>query len=193
MPILGTIASSRLKTPPAIPAYFQIMTATVSGTANHTFTSIPQDYDHLQLRIFSKDNRSPVYSGIEIRYNGDSAQNYWWSFPDVATTQVPTFGNYNNSTADSAIIANIPGGSSSNYWGSSWTTIFNYRNTSMWKYTNGVGGYNADGDGSFGGFVMQPGTVWRNTSAITQILVRSNTSSNFQSGTRISLYGIKGS
>lgn len=192
MPILGVIASSRLTTPAPVPAYFQIMTANVSGTANYTISSIPQGYDHLQLRIFAKDSRSPVYSGIEIRYNGDSAQNYWYSFADVATTQVPTFGNYYSSTADSAIIGNIPGSSNSNYWASLWTTIFNYSNTSMWKYASGVGGYNANGDGSYGGFVSQPGSVWRNNAAITQILVRSNTSSTFQSGTRISLYGIKG-
>lgn len=192
MPILGTIDSAktgRLSNP----AYFQIATATVSGTSSYTFSSIPQDYDHLQFRIFAKDSRTPVYSGMEMRFNGDSATNYWYSFADVATTQVPTFGNYYNVAADSSYMGNIPGSSGNNYWASGWTTIFNYKNTSMWKYSSGVLGNNSVGDGSYGGFVSQPGNVWRNNAAITSILVRSNTSSTFQSGTRISLYGIKGS
>jgi len=191
-PILGIIDSAKTGRL-ANPAYFQIATANVSGTANYTFSSIPQDYDHLQFRIFAKDNRSPVYSGMEMRFNGDSGSNYWYSYADVASTQVPTFGNYYNVAADSAIMGAIAGGSNNNYWASGWTTIFNYKNTSMWKYSSGVLGYNANGDGSYGGFVNQPGNVWRNTNAINTILVRSNTSSNFQSGTRISLYGIKGS
>ena len=192
MPILGTIDSAktgRLSNP----AYFQIATATPSGTNNYTFSSIPQTYDHLQIRIFAKDNRSPVYSGIDVQFNGDTGANYWYSFADVATTQVPTFGNYYDVASTVLPIANMPGGSGSNFYGSSWTTIFNYKNTNMWKYASGVGGYNANGAGGYDGFVMQPGGVWRNNSAITSIYIRSNTNSTWQAGTRISLYGIKGS
>ena len=191
-PILGVIDSAKTGRL-ANPSYFQIATASVSGTTSHTFNSIPSDYDHLQLRWFAKDGRTPFYSGVDVRFNGDTGANYWYSYADVATTQVPTFGNYFDAAATSAIIGLIPGASASIYWASGWATIFNYKNTSMWKYVSGVGGSNANGDGSYGGFVGQPGNLWRNTNAITTILFRSNTGQNFQSGTTVSLYGIKGS
>jgi hypothetical protein len=192
MPILGVIDSAKTGRL-ANPSFYQIATATPSGVTNYTFSSIPQGYQHLQIRYFAKDNRSPVYSGLALRFNGDTGANYWYSFADVATTQVPTFGNYYDSASTDAFCGNSPGGTNNNYWGSGWHTIFNYSDTSMWKYTGGVGGNNGVGDGSYGGFVSQPGNIWRSTAAITSINIRSNTGSTLTAGTRISLYGIKGS
>lgn len=192
MPILGTIASS-ISGNLSTSKYFQIATTTLSGTSSYTFSSIPQTYDHLELRWFAKDNRSPVYSNVSVRLNNDTGANYWYYFPDVAWTQAPTFGIYTDYSSGGLVAGNIPGSSSSDFYGSGWLTLSNYTNTNMFKYTNSVGGYAASGAGGYDGFVTQAAGMWRSTSAVTSLTFLSGNAVNFQSGTRVSLYGIKGS
>ena len=171
-------------------AYFQIATVTPTGAANHTFTSIPQGYDHLQIRVWAKDTRSPVYSSLSMQFNGDTGNNYWYAYPEIdERSGAPWL--YHDAATNAAQMHEIPGSSSAtNFWGTGWTSIYNYSSTDRHKNTVAVGGYKSNGDGSYQGFAVQSGSQWRNANAITSIKIIG--SSNWESGTRLSLYGIKG-
>ena len=125
--------------------------------------------------------------------NGDTGGNYWFYFPDVAWTQTPTFGIYSDYTSSGIYVGNIPGSSGSDFWGSGWLTLSNYTNTNMVKYITSNGGYAASGAGGFDGFTTQAAGAWRNTNAVNSLTFQSANGVNFQTGTRVSLYGIKGS
>lgn len=171
-------------------AYYQIATVTPTGAANYTFSSIPQGYDHLQIRVWGKDTRSPVYSGLSMQFNGDTANNYWYAYPEIDQRAGAPWLYYDANTSV-AQMHQIPGSSdTTNYWGSGWTTIYNYSSTDRHKNVISVGGYRSTGDGSYEGFTVQSGSQWRNSNAITSIKISG--SNNWESGTRLSLYGIKG-
>jgi hypothetical protein len=171
-------------------SYYQIATVQPStSVSSYTFNSIPGTYDHLQFRIFAKDSRSPVYSSLSLRFNGDSASNYSNAFPEI-DKRVGAPWLYSGTSVTEAPLFQIPGASSSTYYGSGISTIFNYTATDRHKNLTSLGGYTASGDGSYEGFCVQSTAQWRNTSAVTSITIFA--SANFQTGTRFSLYGIKG-
>ena len=51
-------------------------TVITSDTASVTFSSIPQTYKHLQLRMFAKTDRADLEDVTLIQFNGDTAANY---------------------------------------------------------------------------------------------------------------------
>ena len=100
---------------------------------------------------------------------------------------------YYDAGSNVAQMHQIPGSSdSTNYWGSGVTYIYNYSKTDRHKNVNSVGGYMSTGDGSYEGFAVQSGSQWRNTNAISSIKIMGSGGFNWVSGTKISLYGIKG-
>jgi hypothetical protein len=188
MPIIGIQASTyRIS---AIPAYFQIATQNISGASSYTFSSIPQTYHHLELRIFNKDSRSPIYSSTSFRLNGDTGTNYFNEAPQIDKRGVfaPSPG-----PNQSSLYANTnPGSSNSNYYGSGFVKVLNYSKTDRFKSTYSVGGYVALDDGSNeGGLIMHAVGAWLNTNAVTSLTLLSG-GGNWQSGSVAALYGIKG-
>jgi hypothetical protein len=198
MPIIGSLAGASAKgygfslssLSGAITTYHQIATSLSPSGSSYTFSNIPSDYDHLELRIFAKDGRTPVYSFLSFQVNGDTGSNYFNLAPQVDTRQAAPFGG--ESTNASAIgYIPIAGSSNSNYWGSGTVKFLDYSNTSRNKTAIFNGGYVGFGDGTNElGIITQGMGQWRNTNAINSI--RCVASANFASGTRLSLYGIKG-
>jgi hypothetical protein len=186
-------AASNSVTPTAgNPAYFQIATISPTGSASYTFNNIPQTYDHLQIRVWGKDTRSPVYSSVSMQFNGDTGTNYWYAYPEIDRRAGAPWMYY-DAGSNVAQMHQIPGSSdSTNYWGSGVTYIYNYSKTDRHKNVNSVGGYMSTGDGSYEGFAVQSGSQWRNTNAISSIKIMGSGGFNWVSGTKISLYGIKG-
>jgi len=172
------------------PTYHQIATTTSPSGSSYTFSNIPSDYDHLELRIFAKDGRSPVYSFLSFQVNGDTGSNYFTLAPQVDTR---TGSPYGGESVNATNIGYIPiaGGSGSNYWGSGTIKFLDYSNSARNKTAIYNGGYVGFGDGTSElGIITQGMGQWRNTNAINSI--RCFAISNFASGTRLSLYGIKG-
>ena len=193
---VSTLLSGSLSTPSAKLAfsendYFQIATSFNPGTSVVTFNSIPTDYKFLELRTYHKDARSPVYSGITVRFNNDSgASSYAYYSPQVDSRVGAPFDS--STTASNSLAVPGPGSSASTYYGSSVWKIFDYQSTTKKKVVTWQGGYVGFSDGSSEQGIVTAGSgQWINTAAITRIDV--NTSSgNFGSLSRISLYGIKG-
>ena len=59
-------------------SYASIATVTVGsgGQASASFTSIPSEYKHLQIRILGRSNRADSNDQIGIQFNSDTGNNY---------------------------------------------------------------------------------------------------------------------
>ena len=81
MPILGTIASgiSGHLTPPDTGAMFPLGMVQVgsAGASTVTFSSIPADYTHLQIRGILRNTAATASSlDLFMNFNGDTGTNY---------------------------------------------------------------------------------------------------------------------
>jgi hypothetical protein len=187
MPILGAVASSRLT---AVPNSFEsIATATVGsgGTTTITFSSIPQTYAHLQIRIFARANLAANVFSIGTRYNSDSGTNYVYH---------AMYGQGSSALAGSATSVNydyaglVMGTNPSNNFAADVFDILDYKNTNKFKTTRNLGGGDVNGAG---GFPMFASSLWQNTSAINSISISTAGFGDFLQYSHFALYGIKGS
>lgn len=155
-----------------------------SSASSVTFSSIPQDYKHLQIRAVARDNRSNTSSLSYFRLNGATTGyglghvlygdgSSVTSTQDGASSYIDTFYTFTGSTA--------PTGS----FGVAVVDILDYANTSKNTTTRALTGYM-----NTAGQINLKSGLWINTAAVTQIDMISTTS--FVSGSRFSLYGIRG-
>jgi len=186
---VSTLLSGSLSTPSAKqvfvpPTPFQSITsATPSGTDTVTFSSIPQTYKILQIRV-SLVTSSAV--SLLLRYNGDSSSVYSCSSAEGNGTS--TTGGQDHSASRIAIAFNNYGSSSSSTFpASAIINLANYATAGTYKTAISYYGVNQNTTGKSG---IGQG-VWFDTSAITSMTFFL-TGTNFLSGTSISLYGIEG-
>jgi hypothetical protein len=191
MPIFGITASSNMST--KLTDFYQIATTTLgSSQSSITFSSIPQDYTHLHLRLFTKTNRSSG-AGVDdmtIRLNSDSGANYsihgLYEFNGVAS-----FGTANNSglTAQGGSAANTV----ANVFGITIVDLLDYTNTNKFKTARILTGSDSNyaTSGYFGFEALDSGN-WRNTAAVTSITLTPASGTAYLQYSSASLYGIKG-
>ena len=177
MGILGIYASSVLK---VTNSYESIASYAPTSGTSVTFSSIPSSYKHLQLRIISFGD-----TAVEVlQFNGDTASNY---------NRHRLYGNGSTVTASSVATSSIQlnGASStgSTTIGAAMIVdILDYTNTNKNKTVRILEGVDLNGSGEVGLF----SGLWRNnTDAVTSIKIET-ASTNYTTGTKISLYGIKG-
>jgi len=156
--------------------YEPIATNTLSSAAaSQTFSSIPGTYTDL-IVVASLKNVSGA-STVCARYNGDTGSNY--SF-------VYMLGD--GSSALSGLAANtsfaVQGYANTTQFAPAISQIMNYSNTTTYKTV-------LDRRGTVAQFVGATVSTWRNTAAITSIVIFNETGGNFESGTTFTLYGIK--
>lgn len=173
---------------PTTPAYYNsISTANVvsNGTAYVEFTSIPQTYKHLQLRVYGLSNASQeAIPGIQFGSGSnspDTGNNYIASrFLGYDTNQ---FSVINFGLMSAIYLYPLVGNSTQP--GSGIIDILEYTNTNFYKTVKSTGMvYASNRNAVCGG-------LWNNTGAITyiKIFLDGNT---FNANTKIALYGIKG-
>jgi hypothetical protein len=161
------------------------------SSADIDLTNIPQTFNHLQLRVFSRDtgNQSTTsYSATGyMSFNNDTASiNYSVHFlygsgsvagsgsyaPNYNIMQVPELGGpYSGQLANTYACAIID--------------ILDYTNTNKYKTVRFINGVDMNG---YGRVFFQSG-LWRNTSAINRIKI-ANDGGTFAANSRIDLYGI---
>ncbi len=164
-------------------AYDSIATVTASGSsAVLSFTSIPQTYTHLQIRI---SGGNAGYA-CDMQFNSDTGNNYSShrltgnNGSAVTAGSRTSFGAirfaqwsglyYSGSVASGAIM-----------------DILDYGNTNKYKTSRDLTGYDTN---SFGYIDFESG-LWMSTAAITRIDLTMATG-NWASGSTVALYGIKG-
>jgi len=183
-PILGIVASSKLK---ASGAFESIATVTTSASQSTvSFTSIPSTYKHLQLRIHTRSNRASSDTTAVIRFNSDSGANYNNHRIYGNGSTVSADGN-TNETRVLFLTINAAGAAVASY-SPYIVDVIDYASTSKNKTAKAIGG--KDNNNTDGYIFLQSGS-WRNTAAITTVELI-DVISTFVNGSIISLYGIKG-
>lgn len=156
--------------------YDKIATHTLSGSTNsYTFTSIPNTYTDLVL-IFSGQFAAEGY--LVYQLNSDTASNY-------SETQLKGNGSSASSSfASNRAFAFSGAWSAANSQFNNITHFQNYSNTTTNKtFLSRANSLTRDVAATVG--------LWRSTSAISSIKVYELTSNNFNSGSTLTLYGIK--
>jgi len=188
MPILGIMASAmsgNLFAPSG--AYDSIATVTASGSsATLEFTSIPSTYTHLQIRMLTRSTRSATSSNIFIGFNSDTTTaNYYGHMiqgDGASATAAARIG-----TSTSFMSATSAASNTSGIFSGVVIDVLDYANTSKYKTSRGLSGYDANGSG----LIYLASGLWMNTNAVTSIQL-TDPLGNFASGSVATLYGIKG-
>ena len=194
MPILGVIDSAKsgnLWAPSG--AYDSIATVTVgSATSSITFSSIPSTYTHLQIRGITRSSSANNYDNLWISFNSNNSgysSHYLAGNGATADAYAWTSDSYIRSFYTSG------GGTTSGVFAASVIDILDYANTSKYKTTRHLNGFDNNGTGTSNydkGTVDLSSGLWQNTSAITSITLQINGGVNFVTGSQFALYGIKG-
>lgn len=162
--------------------YESIVTAIVdsNGASSVSFSNIPQNYAHLQVRIMSLN--SSAATDYKFTFNSDTGANY---------SKHSLYGNgasaASGNEAPASYIAGGLTGSSTNP-GVSITDILEYKNTNIYKTVRSLQGYDTNGSG---GYLFLTSGSWRNANAVTSITITpySGTINQYSS---FALYGIRG-
>jgi len=158
----------------------------LTGSTNSvTFSSIPSQYKHLQIRAYSRLTGASSQQSLLIYLNNDSASNY-------ASHRMFTTGSAGASQgfADQGFViaSGIPAGNDlANTFAATIIDIDDANNTSRFKTMKIFSGSSCNTGASE--VHMQSGH-WRSNSAVTSILIASGTG-NFAQYSQIDLYGIQ--
>jgi hypothetical protein len=191
-PILGVFASSIQNSIASATSYESIATVTVGagGAASAEFTSIPNTYQHLQIRGIPKavGTANIAVNGL-VQINSDTGSNYSRHLLDgngsVATA--------NGSASQSSIVfcpipdSNISG--SGSMFAGFVMDILDYANTNKYKTVRTLSGYDLN-NATYGALRFYTG-LWMNTNAITSIKLYAD-GVNLAQYSSFALYGIKG-
>jgi len=156
--------------------------ASVTFSSLETYSAI---YKHLQIRAVAKTGFTGSWADtMNIRLNSDTAANYSAHNLSGDGTSV---GAASSTSATSMGLTLIAGNATSTIYGPIVIDIADAYSTTKNKTIKSLQGvYSA-------GFqVRLVSGSWRNTASITTIGMTSANSSNFLTGSRFSLYGIKG-
>lgn len=185
MPILGVVASSKLRD---LGAYYALQSISVASTNVSTieFSNIPSTYTHLQVRgyVKSSDTGGFTNGNVLLRFNGDTGSNYSAHYIiGKGSNPVVSGGHANFNFIYTGKRGNA---NTSNTFGAVIIDILDYANTGKYKTTQTLTGVD---DNTAGESMMSSGN-WRNTNAITSIQLTQDTG-DFVQFTRFSLYGVK--
>jgi hypothetical protein len=167
--------------------FFQIATTTLNvSTADVTFSNIPQNYTHLQLRTFGRVNAGDSYQ-LFAQFNGDTGSNYSFHYLYGNGSTVASGGA---SSQNYASLGSLAGSSSTaGVFTASVCDILDYTNTNKFKTSKAISGSDRNTTPSY---AFMPSGNWRSTAAITSIKLFSEASASFVQYSSFALYGIKG-
>jgi hypothetical protein len=169
---------------PVISSYESIASTLVSGTSTTTitFSSIPSDYKHLQLRL-SYNNLTGL-DNLQMRLNPDTTSvnaSYWHLIYGDGSSAAAS----NTNTSSSSIVG-VQFGRSDTIQYAAVLDLLDYTSTTKNKTLRFLGGVDNNGSGG----IWLSSNIYITTAAITSLSFKFN-SYNFTPDSRISLYGIK--
>ena len=166
-------------------SYESIATVTTTTSPSSiTFSSIPQTYQHLQLRYYARRSDASGLSSFSFQFNGDTGTNYVRNelyqsdtTASASSATAQTILNINETTANNA---------NSGSYGVGIADFLDYTNTNKLKIVRTLSGANNNGSN-----VSNLATgLWLNTAALTSITCFVGTT--FMNNSTFALYGIKG-
>ena len=189
MPILGTIASSKLTV--AAGDFEMIATASPSSTNQVTFSGVPNTYKYLQIHFVVYCNSQ---SDLYIRFNNDSGSNYGYHYfygaadGNVTNGQGILSGGFNMGSSSSMFLTNqFPTGGSSTLPFVGSVYIGDYASTSKKKTL--MANFGRIDVSAPQARIENDTAQWNSTSAVTSISLTAP--NNFVSGSLVTLYGVK--
>jgi hypothetical protein len=189
-PIIGIIDSSKAVNV-VTQAYESIATYTGSSQSTITFSSIPQTYKHLQLRMSTRSTSSNAYNAwFRWTINGVSTGGqYTEAYLAGNGSSISTYTS-GTPTNDFESMYNPGSDSDSNVFGLYIVDFYDYANTSRYKIVNSYNGVMGNASTTRLG-LNTIGGYFNSTSAVSSITLSSNYGV-WASGSKFALYGIKG-
>jgi len=162
------------------------ITVPSGGAASIAFTGIPQGYKHLQIRGIHRSDISSSGNniGMYMRFNGDTASNYYWHELAGNGSSPMAYGQ-----ADTGINASPHGprsGDTASAFNADIIDILDYASDSKFKTSRALVGDDLNG----GGWIHLASGLWRSTAPVTSITFFLE-SSNFAQYSQLALYGVK--
>jgi hypothetical protein len=158
-----------------------ILTTTAASV---TFSSIPQTYQNLMLRVSARSDSGADRDSLIFTINGDTnGANYLrgWASRSNGSDQ---FDNSSNSRTLS--FSCVGGTATANVFSSTEITISRYTQS----VTKLLGFYATSTDGDSDSILNIGSLIWPFNSAITDLVLAPSSGGNFVAGTTINLYGI---
>lgn len=165
--------------------YYEPLASTTLSSSNLiSFTNIPQNYAHLQLRVFARTTSANVVDGTYIQCNGDTGTNYSFHYLNGNGT---TVSSSNGISGNGGYLFSIAGANATGgVFGAQIIDILYYANTAKYKNIRALGGVDNNGSGT----ITLGSVLWQSTAAITSITLYGLYLA-YGSGTTIALYGVK--
>lgn len=165
--------------------YFEsIATATVTvAQSSITFSNIPQNYTHLQLRSYWGFTDTGNNTWLNTQFNGDTGSNYSYHAIRSNPSGFVMSASYANTRL--SLGADNVGDASS--WAISVADILDYSSSTKNKTAKAFAGQSSNGTGTCNFW----SGMWNNQTPITSMVVTAD-ASTFRVGSIFSLYGIRG-
>ena len=192
-PLPGILASSF-----NVPAAFQgdfwaLNSVTLSSSATSvTFTGIPQNYTHLQIRALTRDTQTNTnINSLYMSVNGDSAANYaWHRLEGFGNNTAPSAGGSSSTASGIWLGPNSTNGYTSNMFAAHIIDIFDYSSNTKFKTTRHMGGFDTNGTGTEPGEVNLTSGLWMSKEPINSLTFFIGTYSQV-ANSQFALYGVK--
>jgi len=156
------------------------------GVADVTFTSIPNTYQHLQIRgIVRSEAAATGINGVFAQFNTDTASNY--SRHNLIGDGASVTATATASTGFMVLGQYPKSGDTANSFGAFIADILDYSNTNRFKTLRTLIGTDLNGSGQFR---LTSGN-WRNTNAISSIKIYPEDAADFAQYSHFALYGIR--
>ena len=157
--------------------------ATAASTV--TFSGIPSNYTHLQLRITARS--ASTGGSMRLTFNSDATGSNYARHLVMGDGSTPS-ASAANADSVTAAIGDFPVSSSaSNFFSNHIVDIFDAFNTSKNKTLRSLSGQDLNGSGS----IQLRSSLWMSQSAVTTISIFEGAGSNFAANSHFALYGIK--
>jgi hypothetical protein len=179
----GSLLMGNAPYDPAATFLIQRVTVGAGGATGISFTSIPSNYKHLQIRYMARITDSVTFNDINVRFNNDSANNYAFHMLRGSGSAVSNIGigSFNSIQANDVLTGAL---STSGIYGVGIIDIHDYASTAKNKTARLFTGNDQNGSAFFG---ISSG-LWMNTSAINRIDI----TQTFANGSTFALYGMVG-
>jgi hypothetical protein len=165
---------------------YELISTTIIGTAvaSFDFTSIPQTYKHLQIRYSAKSSSTP--RDLAFRFNDITTSTY--ARHNLGATASSLFSQNSTTQAQILMIDMMAATTVANSFGAGIIDVLDYTNTSKNKTVKAL--YGVVDTNRQAVYLTSGLSV--NTPAITKITIFTNAVADIATGSRFSLYGIKG-
>lgn len=167
-------------------AMIPLATVTVGagGSSSVTFSDIPGNYEHLQIRCIFQRTTAATFSSASIIFNSDTTNTNYARHDLYGTGAATGASGIATGSNTSKIIAYMGSGTA---FGPGIVDILDYTNTNKYKVVKALGG--VDNNGS--GLVALSSGMWLSTAAITSINMTFDSGATASQYSSFALYGIK--